>query len=64
MFTVTQKFTQRFLPLALVFPVAGGMGGMVLVGYFAPTLVEYFASSSGPSTPEPEFYLAPIIRAP
>ena len=56
MFTVTQKFTQRLLPLALVFTVVGGMGGMALVAY-------YFASSSGPSTSEMEFYL-PIIRAP
>ena len=63
MFTVTQNFTQRLLPLTLVFTVLGGMGGMALVAYFAPNLVEYFTSSSGPSTPETEFYL-PIIRAP
>ena len=64
MFTnVTQKFTQRLLPLALVFTVVGGWGGMALVVCFAPYLVEYFASSSGPSTPEMEFYL-PIARAP
>jgi hypothetical protein len=61
MFTVTQKFTQRLLPLALVFTV---LGGMALVAYFAPNLVEYFASSSGSSTPLMEFYLAPIVRAP
>jgi hypothetical protein len=59
MFTVTQKFTQRLLPLALVYTVVGGMG---LVAYFAPNLVEYFASSSGPSTSEMEFYLP--VRAP
>jgi hypothetical protein len=63
MFTVTQNFTQRLLPLTLVFTVLGGMGGMALVAYFAPNLVEYFNSSSGPSMPETEFYL-PIIRAP
>jgi hypothetical protein len=64
MFTVTQKFTQRLLPLALVFTVLGGMGGMALVAYFAPNLVEYFASSSGSSTPQMEFCLASIVRAP
>jgi hypothetical protein len=63
MFTVTQNFTQRLLPLTLVFTVLGGMGGMALVAYFAPNLVEHFTSSSGPSPPETEFYL-PIIRAP
>jgi hypothetical protein len=61
--TVTQKFTQRLLPLALVFTVVGFIGGMPLVAYFAPNIEEYFASSSGFSTPETEFYL-PIIRAP
>jgi hypothetical protein len=60
MFTVTQNFTQRLLPLTLVYTV---LGGMALVAYFAPNLVEYFTSSSGPSTPETEFYL-PTIRAP
>ena len=61
MFTVTQKFTQRLLPLALGFAV---VGGMALLAYFAPNLVEYFASSSGSSTRQTEFYPAPIIRAP
>jgi hypothetical protein len=56
--TVTQKFTQRLLPLALGFAV---VGGMALLAYFAPNLVEYF-SSLGSSTPE--FYPGPIIRAP
>jgi hypothetical protein len=61
--TVTQKFTQRLLPLALVFTVVGGWGGMALVACFAPNLVEYFASTSG-SSAQTEFYPAPIIRAP
>jgi hypothetical protein len=52
--TVTQKLTQRLLPFAVV-------GGMALLAYFAADFVEYF-SSLGSSTPE--FYPAPIIRAP
>jgi hypothetical protein len=51
-------FTHRFLTLAIGFAV---VGGMALVAYFAPNLVEYF-SSLGSSVPE--FYPAPIIRAP
>jgi hypothetical protein len=61
--TVTQKFTQRLLPLALVFTVVGRWGGMALVACFAPNLVEYFASSSGLDAAD-GVLSAPIIRAP
>ena len=44
----TQKFTRRLLPLALVFTVVGGMGGMALVACFAPNLVEYLPAVQAP----------------
>jgi hypothetical protein len=62
MLTVTQKFSQRVLPLGLVV-VVGGMCGLALVAYFASDIVEFFTTTSASAT-RPDFYPAPIIRAP
>jgi hypothetical protein len=40
--TIIQKFAQRLRRQALAVTVAGGMGGMALVAYFAPNLMDYF----------------------
>ena len=57
--TIIQKFARRLRRQALAVTVAGGMGGMALVAYFAPNLVEYFVSS--PRSTATEFYPAPIL---
>jgi hypothetical protein len=61
MFTnVTQSFAPRWSRLALVVTVVCCMAGTALVAYFAPNLVEYFASSSYPTwTGQTEFYPLP-----
>ena len=35
--TVTPRFTRRLLPLALFVTFVGGMSGMALVAFFAPS---------------------------
>lgn len=45
--TRIRRFTQRLLASAFVVAAAGGLGGMVLVAYFADDLVAYFVSTSG-----------------
>jgi hypothetical protein len=59
--TIILRSAQRLLAVTLVVTVAGGMGGMALVAYFARDLVAYFASSSGSIvTPQTEFGPAPL----
>jgi hypothetical protein len=60
--TIIQKFAQRLRRQALAVTVAGGMGGMALVAYFAPNLMDYFVSSSGSTATE--VYPAPFVPWP
>jgi hypothetical protein len=57
---VIKRFAQRLLSLALVISV---VGGMALVAYFAPNLVEYFVSGSGSTATELD-PVPPIVPAP
>jgi hypothetical protein len=61
MFTnVTPSFAPRRSGLVLVVAVVCCMAGAAIVAYFAPNLVEYFASSSDPTwTGQTEFYPLP-----
>lgn len=60
--TIIQKFAQRLRRQALAVTVAGGMGGMALVAYFAPNLVDYFVSGSASTATELD--PAPMARGP